>query len=159
MVFSNRPLIYKRTVKFDVATSWDNKMARKGAMLLEGEFNGNLFQIINTHTQGKPSIINNHQFHQIYDGLIAPFERKSIPQIICGDLNCASTKPDDYSQMLRILHIDNPQSLYDDRYKTKGGLLGRTIDYILVRPNDSDMRIIRTSKILLGRDWKNMGWM
>lgn len=153
MIFSKRPLIYKRSIQFDVATSWDNKMARKGAMLLEGEFNGNLFQIINTHTQGKPSIINNHQFHQIYDGLLAPFERKNIPQIICGDLNCASTNPDDYSQMLNILHIDHPQPIYDDRYETKGNLLGRTIDYILVRPNDSDMKIIRTSKILLGPDW------
>lgn len=155
MVFSKRPLIYKKSIQFDVATSWDNKMARKGAMLLEGEFNGKLFQIINTHTQGKPSIINNHQFHQIYDGLIAPFQQRYIPQIICGDLNCANTVPDDYSQMLDILHVYNPQPMFDDRYSERGGLLGRTIDYILVRPNDSSMEIIRTSKILLGPDWKH----
>lgn len=157
MVFSKRPLIYKKSVQFDVATSWDNKMARKGAMLLEGEFNGNLFQIVNTHTQGQPSIVNNHQFHQIYDGLIAPFERKNIPQIICGDMNCNNTNVQDYSQMLRILHIDNPAPMYDDRYEAKGGLLKKTIDYIFVRPNDSDMKILRTSMILIGQDWKKLG--
>lgn len=154
MVFSKRPLIYKKSIKFDVATSWDNKMARKGAMLLQGEFNGNLFQIINTHTQGRPAIINNHQFHMIYDGLIAPFERKNIPQIICGDLNCNMNRADDYTEMKKILHVDNPAAMYDDRYNKNGDILKNTIDYILVRPNESSMKILRTSKILIGPDWK-----
>lgn len=154
MVFSKRPLIYKASVQFDVATSFDNKLARKGAMLLEGEFNGNLFQIINTHTQGNPPIINGHQFHQIYDGLIEPYEKENVPQLLCGDMNCSSKIPTDYNQMLKIFHIENPAPMYDDRYEKNGGLLGRTIDYILVRPNNSGMKIIRTSKILIGPDWK-----
>ena len=153
MVFSERPLIYKKSIEFDVATSWDNKMARKGAMLLEGEFNGNLFQIINTHTQGKPAIINGHQFHMIYDGLIEPFERKNIPQIICGDLNCNSDHKGDYTQMQKILDVD-PAPMHDDRLSKNGDILNKTIDYILVRDNDSNMKIIRTSKILIGPDWE-----
>ncbi len=153
LVLSKRPLILKGTVQFDAATSLDNKMSRKGAMLLEGEFNGHLFQIINTHTQGNPSIINGHQFHQVYDGLIHPYEKKGVPQIICGDMNCSSANPRDYQQMLRIFHIGEPNVTHDDRYAEKGGLLEKTIDYILVRPNNSRMNIIRTSKILIGPDW------
>ncbi len=156
-VVSDRPLSLKATTKFEVATELDNKWARKGAMLFEGEFNGNIFQLIGTHTQGNPRIINNHQFHQIYDELIEPHHEEDVPVIICGDMNCQMKEKKDYNQMLKILHIENPEPMVDARPEKKGNIVKRTIDYIFVRKNKSKIKVAKKRKLLIGPDWKQGG--
>ena len=42
-IISDRPLEELATVQFDTVTTPDNKMARKGAMLMEGEFGNQTF--------------------------------------------------------------------------------------------------------------------
>ncbi len=154
-VLSDRPLIHKGNVQFDAFTKASaNHMARKGAMLFEGEFNGHLFQVLGTHTQGRPIIINNHQFHQIYDGLLEPHYEEGIPQIICGDMNCRSNNPEEYDAMKRIFHVGNPINFLDyteDENNPKP--VERTIDYIFVRENESNIKVQETRRFILGPKW------
>ncbi len=152
-VLSDRPLIFKKSIRFSESYSWDNRMARKGAMLLQGEFNGNIFQIIDTHTEGPPAIINNSQFHEIYDGLIEPFERENIPQIICGDFNCDIDNEKQFSELLKLLHIENPEVHYDERYGETDKVMKENVDHIFVRKNKSKVEIIRKRTLLFGFDW------
>ncbi len=155
-VASDRPLIHLGDVQFDVATTYDNKLARKGAMMFEGEFNGHKFQLIGTHTQGNPIIINNHQFHQIYDGLMQPYYEEGIPQILCGDLNCSMDTPAEYESMLRVFDIDKKdvETMYDARYGKEDDIVEQTIDYIFVKKNNSNINIGKKRMVLIGPDWE-----
>ncbi len=153
LVLSDRPLIEKSSVQFTESYSWDNRMARKGAQLVQGEFNGHIFQIINTHTEGTPVIINNSQFHEIYDGLIQPYEQKNIPQIIAGDFNCNMKNEDQFSQMLNLLHVTDTIPHQDIRYNEKNKILKEGIDHIFIRKNMSKVNVTKYRKLLIGFDW------
>ncbi len=153
-VLSDRPLIEQKSIRFSESYSWDNKLARKGAMLLQGEFNGSIFQIIDTHTEGNPAIINNSQFHEIHEKLIRPFERENVPQIICGDFNCSNSNSRLFNQLLRILHIEDQSIQFDER-KGKSNLpVENMIDHIFVRKNNSEVKVIRKRSFLIGIDWE-----
>ncbi len=153
LVLSDRPLIFKKSIRFSESLSWDNRMARKGAMLMQGEFNGNIFQIINTHTEGSPAYINNSQFHEIYDGLIRPYSYEKIPQIICGDFNCSRKNDEQFSQLFKLLDLKSPQEQTDHRYGEKNKLMKDGVDHIFIRKNNSNVEVTANRKLLFGFDW------
>lgn len=150
-VLSNRPLILKGMIDFDACEGIDC-MARKGAMMLEGEHNGHLFQIVGTHTQGGPQIINRHQFHMIYDSLLEPFQKKGVPQIICGDMNCSFSKKKDYKAMMRIFDAENTKLSGKRRHSNweKSAI----IDYILLRRNGAEIQATRKEILRIGKKWE-----
>lgn len=146
--FSKRPLIYKDDIQFDACSGHDC-LARKGAMLLEGEKNGHLFQVVSTHTNGG-TIINNHQFHMIYDGLLLPYQKDGVPQIIGGDLNCPKSNPKRYNEMLSLLDAEDGPTIglnYSNWEKTN------IIDYLLLRRNNSNVEVIKREILNIGPDW------
>ena len=148
-VLSKLKLEEKAIIKFD-SSSGSSRWARKGAVLLEGSVGDNCFQIVGTHTNG--GSVNNSQFKQIRKELLTPFEKNLIPQIICGDLNCASSKINLYKQMLTILAaIDLPRERgfqYSNHEKTA------VIDYMLLKANGSDVKELNKKIILIGNYWK-----
>jgi endonuclease/exonuclease/phosphatase family metal-dependent hydrolase len=128
--------------------------AKKGAVMLEGEWKGKPFQVLGTHLNaGGPIWIRQEQFKQMRDELILPFQKLGVPQIICGDMNTRFTNRDAYSFMIETLDvIDLPVS--NQRFSTKPPKENEPktmyttatdsvfIDYIFHRENGSNMKVI-----------------
>lgn len=128
--------------------------SKKGAALWEGEWNGKKFQLVGTHLNaGGPKWIREEQFKQIWEDLLAPFEKLRVPQIICGDMNTRYTNREAYNFMIKTLDaLDPPVS--NQRMSTKPtkqdvkkeffttATDSVFIDYILHRPNDSNLKVI-----------------
>jgi endonuclease/exonuclease/phosphatase family metal-dependent hydrolase len=137
--------------------------ARKGALMLQGNWQGHDFQIIGTHLEaGGPDAIRESQFLEIKNQLIDVFAQDSIPLFICGDMNTGSGS-DLYNKMLSILDatdgcfegnithtIDNVNN--DMTHSTKS----KVIDYFLVRnKTQKEISIVRTVSVLKKRWNKN----
>ena len=153
-VLSDRPLTVKGEVEFTECAN-DGCLARKGGLMVEGEHNGHIFQIVGTHTNGNPQVVNRHQFRQLYDELLKPNEDTATVQIICGDMNCQRSKPDDYEAMLRLLHVTQQPHYNCKEDTTSTTEIDHTVDYILVRKNGAAINIIRTATIRIGPAWKS----
>ncbi len=151
MIFSDRPLIEKGEVQFDVCTGADC-LARKGSILVEGEHNGHLFQIAGTHANaGGSRIMKNHQYHQIYDGLLYKYQKQGVPQFICGDMNRSMSNKRQYKEMLQIFDAEDGPLGGERQYTNyqKSGI----IDYILLRRNGSDIKSIKKTVPTIGPDY------
>ncbi len=153
-VLSDRPLSVKGEVEFTECAN-DGCLARKGGLMVEGEHNGHIFQIVGTHTNGNPQEVNRHQFRQLYDELLKPNEDSATVQIICGDMNCQRAKPEDYQAMLRLLHVSQQPHYNCKEDTTSTTEIENTVDYILVRDHGANVVIKRTATIRIGPAWKS----
>lgn len=124
-ILSSLPLKVVKAIAFDDAEFPEN-LARKGAVLLEGRWGGQDFQIVNTHLQGDEDPakghnyqdVRNRQLTQLAKELLEPFQRKDVPQIICGDMstshfaknNGTGGEADGYRAMLHILDVPHPHA-------------------------------------------------
>jgi len=154
-VLSRIPLRLVGTIEFGSAKSFD-RAARKGAALLEGEWNGRAFQLLGTHLQADdhPSV-REAQFRELSTGLLLPFKREGVPQIICGDMNTESTREEEYRSMLEELcaedgRIEGPQKTsYDARSNRLADKVWEntcsTVDYVLLRLNGALIRSVKRS--------------
>lgn len=152
-ILSDRPLSIKGEVQFTECAG-DGCLARKGGLMVEGEHNGHIFQIVGTHTNGNPQEVNRHQFRQLYDELLQPNEDSATTQIICGDMNCQRAKPEDYEAMMRLLHVTQQPHYNCKEDTTATGEIEQTVDYIFVRDNGAPVHILRTATIRIGPSWK-----
>ncbi|MDP4202071.1 MAG: sphingomyelin phosphodiesterase [Bacteroidota bacterium] len=140
-ILSKIPLTELKTIKFHAAKGYD-KIARKGAVLFEGSFNGAKFQLMATHLQAdNPYRIRQAQCQEISQ-LLGEFYEVDIPQILCGDFNTEMSDRQNYEQMLQTLDAQNGELAgqlkvtYDERnnnlaWRPNGK--GEIIDYILTR--------------------------
>lgn len=151
-VVSRIPLQMLGSVHFKYATGFD-AVARKGAVLFEGIFNGKKFQLVTTHLQadGKEGI-RERQLAEIRNLLLQPYFDKSIPQLICGDFNIEKNDSETYRGMLELLDATDGEFSSGIRYsydEVENTLLrkpeGRKklIDYILLRNDELVLRIER----------------
>ena len=144
-IFSRKPMLHQGDIQFEEC-SGSSCLARKGAVMLQGEHQGKLFQVVNTHTNGG-HVINNSQFHAIYDQLLQPNHEEGIPQIIGGDLNCGRLNTLEYNEMLDIMDAEDGTTngfTYSNWEQTD------VIDYLLVRPNGSEVKIINREILAIG---------
>jgi endonuclease/exonuclease/phosphatase family metal-dependent hydrolase len=140
-IVSKIPLEKIEEIQFHSAQGFD-RIARKGAVLFEGNFNGAKFQLVATHLQAdKPTKIRQSQCDQI-SGLIKKHYKSDEPQILCGDFNTEMSDKQSYSQMLKILDAQNGELsgklkvTYDEENNTLAkhpNGKGEIIDYILTR--------------------------
>lgn len=144
-ILSKIPLKVIKQVVFRACAGYD-KYAKKGAVLLEGTKNNKKFQVIGTHIQSSaPPDMKNKQFQQIRDQLLDPYKQETVPQIICGDMNTNAYDDKEYTDMITILGTQDGKLTGDKRF-TKAN--GREIDYILLRNNNSDARVIKRNVII-----------
>jgi len=141
-VVSKIPLTELDEFQFSVCKGFD-AVARKGAVLFEGCFNGSRFQLLATHLQAEHShALRKRQCSEIKERLLDPYFRKDIPQFICGDFNIDMDDICNYRQMLQILDAKNGELsgnikvTYDElnnnlAYNANGKR--KIIDYVLVR--------------------------
>ncbi|MEI6061712.1 MAG: sphingomyelin phosphodiesterase [Bacteroidota bacterium] len=142
-IISKVPLLIEKEIEFTNTAGFD-AFARKGAVLLEGQFQGTTFQLIATHLQDDsyPQAIREFQLQEIYQKLILPFSNVSTPQIICGDFNTDEKIVESYKRMLMGLSAEDGEisgkvkitfdDASNDVYKSVHPD-PRRIDYVLTR--------------------------
>lgn len=140
-ILSKIPLTELKEIKFQSAKGFD-RIARKGAVLFEGSFNGAKFQLMATHLQAdNPSQVRQTQCREISQ-LLTEFYEPDIPQILCGDFNTEMSDQQNYEKMLQTLDAQNGELTgplkvtYDEcnnNLAKKPNGKGEIIDYILTR--------------------------
>lgn len=154
-VVSKIPLNQLDKIQFSISKGYD-AVARKGAVLFEGDFHGAKFQLLTTHLQADNSDhIRANQCSEIKEHLLNQYYNSSVPQIICGDFNIDMDDHANYKQMLHILEANNGEITGDTKFtydEVDNTLVQnvhgkkRVIDYILVRNDQFIHQIERTVK-------------
>ncbi len=155
--------------------------SRKGAMLLTGSFHGHPFQILATHLQGEEGAsytaahqqIRDRQMTQIRDELLTPFAKPGVPLFLCGDFDTPRRDPteppgnplkesDGYRFILQT--FGNPQNhsgylitlddscAHNDLATDNSGRTDE-LDYVLVKPNGTNLAPAWSRVILLHPGW------
>jgi len=154
-VVSKIPLTQLGKIKFSISKGFD-MIARKGAVLFEGDFHGAKFQLLTTHLQADNShLVRESQCSEIKEHLLNQYFNPNIPQIICGDFNIDMDDHTNYKQMLHILEASNGEITGDTKFTydevdntlVKNALgKKKVIDYILVRNDQFIHQIERSVK-------------
>jgi len=141
-VLSQIPLTVVREYQFSASGGLD-QISRKGAILLEGEFNRKAFQVIGTHLDSNEidPTVRFKQLEELNDNLINPFTKPEIPMIICGDFNTDRDFPEQYGRILRILECEDGNLAGDEKntfgflndQDTLAGEKPRQLDYIFTK--------------------------
>jgi endonuclease/exonuclease/phosphatase family metal-dependent hydrolase len=134
-------------------------MSRKGAILFQGSWNGQPFQLACTHLQAdSPDTIRREQCKEVAS-LLKKYYITFIPQITCGDFNIEFDDQKNYKLMLSSLDSENGkligefQSSYDEignELARKINGKSRLIDYILVRNASLFKSITRKVRVFKG---------
>jgi len=145
-MLSKIPLTELGTVDFKDCEGSDC-LARKGALLVEAEWQGVKFHVLGTHLEaGGPAWLKKNQYHEIRE-LINAHRREGVPQFLCGDFNTDSDNPALYPVMLDTLEAEDGR-LFSELQFTSDELLNdmnksnpnrephrKVIDYIFFRGN------------------------
>jgi endonuclease/exonuclease/phosphatase family metal-dependent hydrolase len=141
-VISKIPLTKIKEIEYSSRTGID-AMARKGAVMFQGEWHGKEFQLVGTHLQNdSPDEVRHQQCEEIYQELLKKYYSTDIPQIVCGDFNIEIGDSINYNYMLDALNAENGMmegNIHVSFDEIDNQLAKRTdgkkqlIDYILVR--------------------------
>lgn len=145
-IISKIPLYNADEIKYSRRSGID-ALANKGALLMEGCWDGHPFQVVGTHLQASGSYeIRKDQLIQLYENLLKPNEKENVPQFICGDMNICYKNCIQYEDMLKILDAEDEINVRDDEVTT---IDGERIDYIFARKNGvTEFNINRSIHIL-----------
>lgn len=165
-VVSKLPLKELNSIEFRSCAGIDCA-SRKGAVLLEGEMNGKVFQVMGTHLQSsEQQNIRYRQMDQIYLELLSVYKREGVPQFLCGDMNTEGEIKERYCEMLNCFDAEDgtfasvDQHSYDadnnDLALSQGGKGKTLLDYILVRNNGVKIRAMKRYVNVLKRGRKNL---
>lgn len=157
-IASRIPLNEIYSIRFGIASGFD-RFANKGAILLEGEWHKQVFQLVATHIQSDdyPWDIREQQIRDIHNKLLLPYSRDGIPQIICGDFNTDHAETSHYNTMLTVIDAQDGELTGIEKYSfssegneiTKGlNEKPRLIDYILLRNSQAIESISRKIAVI-----------
>ncbi len=137
-------------------------MARKGAVMFQGEWKGQDFQLVGTHLQAdSPDDVRREQCREISLTLLQKYSRNNVPQFVCGDFNIEMQDSANYQFMLKTLDVQNGDmdgdihtSFDEIDNKLAKRLNGKKwlIDYILVRNSQLIQNIHRKVSIFQGNN-------
>lgn len=155
-ILSKIPLKQVKQIVYKDCYGFTDCFAHKGALLVEGEFNGQKFQLLGTHIQaGGPDSVKQSQYIEIRD-MLDQYKTDNIPQILAGDFNMAKDK-EGYVPMLKTLDVEEYEPASELKYTAssindfrKGGS-DRLIDFIFYKSNGIEPKeIIRNVKRIIG---------
>lgn len=157
-IVSDRPMIYLDEIKFEHAVG-DGKLARKGVLLMQGEWYGHRYQIMGMHNNG--GWVNNSQFHEVRHKILDKHYQPGVPQIICGDYNTKLQSADDqWGAMLRLFDVEAEPYQHDDRGDHhKESIPAETVyhrfpDFIFFRHNGHPgLQVQRIATVSIGPTW------
>ena len=91
--------------------------SRKGALLAEGDFHGQKFQILGTHLEAGGSREMKVSQYMELDSLFTQFRREGVPQIAAGDFNTKKFKDTTwYNQLVKILDMEDGPLLSEQQF-------------------------------------------
>ncbi len=159
IIISRHPLANYQEIRYRWRTGND-KLARKGAMLVDVDFHGKSAQVVATHLQafGADSVLIS-QYSQMRDELLIPLAKPGVPQFICGDMNTRPTSAR-YPTMLQVLGAANGKLEGEQQFtmdRPNNDLTERSnarilLDHILVRPADMQL-YIRRQVMIFRKQW------
>ena len=88
-----------------------DKLACKGAVLVEGQKDGFCFQLVGTHLQSDLSSgkdvqgIRKIQYEQIRKELLEPYAEENVPQFVAGDFNTIAADSNNHTQLVDSLKL------------------------------------------------------
>ncbi len=141
-IVSKIPLKMLGEIQFSKSGGFD-MIARKGAVLFEGNYKNTKFQLLTTHLQADfTDEVRQQQCTEIKEKLLNQWSNPEIPQFICGDFNIDISDGHNYTKLLQTLDAENGELTgnihvtYDEidnnlARKAKGSR--KLIDYVLVR--------------------------
>lgn len=142
-VLARRPFQVVDSIEFRRKAGLDNRLARKGALLIATRWQGRRLQLLNTHMNaGGPVPIRMAQARAI-GRLLQRHRQPEAWQLACGDFNTRMRRPAVYAQLLELLEMPGfrPAGPILFTSETMGNDLRRnrrpshsTIDYIFIRP-------------------------
>lgn len=145
-ILSKIPLKQIAELDFDYCEGIDC-WSRKGALVAEGEFNGQTFQILGTHLEAGGSREKKVEQYRELDSLLTHFRKDGVPQIAAGDFN--TKKFHDtiwYNQMIQILGVEDGPLISEQKFTSDSYINDikiqrgdkkkqRVIDFIFYRAN------------------------
>ena len=162
-ILSRIPIKKVDKVKFREKATSDDKMARKGALMVEGEKNGHRFQVIGTHLNaGGPIEVRHSQVRQIREELLLPYQTEGVPQIIGGDMNMRK-ESDNYPFMLETYDaVDGPLKVSEAMRngcpeKNDRPYNDDVIDFIFYRSNGKEPRQVIRGVPCFSNKWNKKG--
>lgn len=150
-MLSKHPIEKMGVTKYKQKAGFDNKMARKGALMVEMNKEGKKFHFVGTHLNaGGPIEVRKSQVEQIRD-LVAEHEKPGVPVFIAGDFNIDKRKSheiDAYHFTLETLNVEDGVLVGDRQctasvkndYNFDNPNKCEIIDYIFYKGNGVDYR-------------------
>jgi len=106
-ILSKIPLQKIKEIEYRKCFGFD-AYARKGAVMFEGNWNGNDFQLVGTHLQADGyDEIRREQCREIAVSLLHKYAKPNVMQIVCGDFNIDKNDTANYHYMLKVLGVEN----------------------------------------------------
>lgn len=117
-IVSKIPLEPLAEIDFDYCEGIDC-WARKGALLAEGEFNGQKFQILGTHLEaGGDRDAKVSQYRELGE-LFKQYRKEGVPQIAAGDFNTKKFQDTTYyNQLVNILGMTDGPILSEQKFSS-----------------------------------------
>ncbi|HZH68778.1 MAG TPA: sphingomyelin phosphodiesterase [Chitinophagales bacterium] len=162
-IVSKYPIEQIAKIKFKRKSGVDNKMARKGALMVQVNKNGQKFNVIGTHMNSKGSLaLRLDQLRQIKDELIDQYAEENIPVIVAGDYNILRyNEPGSVDSIVKVLEMEDYQlsgkTRYTYDYRTNHLAIGKTkdeLDYVFFKPGNLEVRKVERVIPTIERLWK-----
>lgn len=147
-IISKVPIEVVKQIYFKEAEGSD-RLATKGAILVQGHKNGFCFQLVGTHLQSDLNSgknvqpLRDKQYAEIKKELLEPYSLESIPQFVAGDFNTIHDDSSCYNHMIGTIKF-TPCKLEGSRcysydYTQNDLVIGtnnkpQLIDYLLYSP-------------------------
>lgn len=157
-IFSKIKLKLLNQIKYKAKKGID-AITNKGALLLEGKWNKQNFQILGTHLQaGSPNApaLRLQQMQQIKDELLTPFKKENVPQIICGDMN-TRRKSEAYNNMIKTFDVETYTLNNTNGSTCRSNKTDNEIDYIFVKNNGLTLQKVSTKMLIPEMKWGSNG--
>jgi endonuclease/exonuclease/phosphatase (EEP) superfamily protein YafD len=120
-IISKVPIEVMKQIFFKEANGAD-RLATKGAILVEGQKDGFCFQLVGTHLQADLNSgknvqpLRDKQYAEIKTQLLQPYANENIPQFIAGDFNTIHNDSLCYNHMMGALQFTPCRLLGDKCY-------------------------------------------
>ncbi len=161
-ILSRQPLTKLGAIDYEECEGFDDCFARKGALLVELEFNGRPVQILGTHLQaGGPHSIRHSQYREMRQ-LLDQYARPGVPQLVCGDMNTNRADRENYEVMIETLGAKDGPFAGERQFTADGvgnDLCGggsrnrKVIDYIFVRNKGVKIKRVKRWIPVIRRKW------
>jgi endonuclease/exonuclease/phosphatase family metal-dependent hydrolase len=163
-IVSKHPMKFVDEIIYKKACGVD-KVARKGALLVDISKNNRTYQIAGTHMQAGNSVKKNNvrisQLLQLKEELLEKNEIDGVPQIICGDFNTPKSDCKHYELITDSLKVtDGPfesslQYTYDTHKNelATGSNYQEVLDYIFVKENKRKLQFSRRKVVAFNAKW------